>query len=158
MTMRAAASSGLAVTFSTTTPSVCRSSGANGATVNLVKTGTCSVRASQPGNATYGAATPVTQSFTVSKASQRISFEPLVKKTLAQSPVTVRASASSGPTVTFSTTTSSVCRGSRSGRGAMITLLKVGTCTVRATQAGDAIYVAAKAVSRNFLVSQPAQG
>jgi sugar lactone lactonase YvrE len=58
----ATASSGLLVTFTSTTTSVCSVSGS---TVTIVATGTCSITANQAGNATYSAASPVTQSFTV---------------------------------------------------------------------------------------------
>jgi sugar lactone lactonase YvrE len=58
----ATASSGLTVTFTSTTTSVCSVSGT---TVTILATGPCSITASQAGNATYAAATPVTQSFTV---------------------------------------------------------------------------------------------
>jgi hypothetical protein len=47
---------------------VCTSGGANGATITLVATGTCTVQASQAGNATYNPATPVSRNFTVSRS------------------------------------------------------------------------------------------
>jgi sugar lactone lactonase YvrE len=56
----ATASSGLAVTFASTTSAVCTVSSA---TVTLVSAGTCTIRATQAGNANYAAATPVSQSF-----------------------------------------------------------------------------------------------
>ncbi len=65
------ASSGLAVTISSTTPSVCT---VTGSTVTLVAAGACSLTASQAGNATYAAATPVTVSFTVSSGSSALTF------------------------------------------------------------------------------------
>jgi hypothetical protein len=153
VTVSATASSGLAVSFTTTTPSVCTSGGANGATITLVATGTCTVQASQAGNATYNPATPVSRSFTVSKASQTITFAALSNKTLAQSPVTVSATASSGLAVSFTTTTPSVCT-SGGANGATITLVATGTCTVQASQAGNATYNPATPVSRNFTVSR----
>ena len=58
----ATASSGLPVTFTSTTTSVCSVSGS---TITIVATGTCSIIGNQAGNATYSAASPVTQSFTV---------------------------------------------------------------------------------------------
>ena len=61
-TISAAASSGLPVSFASTTPSVCTVSGN---TVTIMGAGTCSITASQAGNANYGAAAPVTQSFIV---------------------------------------------------------------------------------------------
>jgi Listeria-Bacteroides repeat domain (List_Bact_rpt) len=61
-TVSASATSGLAVSFSSLTPSVCLVAGS---TVTIVAAGTCTIRASQTGNATYLPASSVTQSFTV---------------------------------------------------------------------------------------------
>ncbi len=58
----ATASSGLPVSFVSTTPAICTVSGS---TVASIAAGTCSITATQSGNATYAAAAPVTQSFTV---------------------------------------------------------------------------------------------
>ena len=52
--------SGNPVTFSTLTPSVCTSSGTNGATIGFVGVGSCTVAADQAGNANYSAATQAT--------------------------------------------------------------------------------------------------
>ena len=66
-TVSATASSGLTVTFSTTTPLVCTWGGTNGTMITVFHTpGTCTVRASQAGNATYNPAPNVDQSFSVS--------------------------------------------------------------------------------------------
>lgn len=62
-TLSATASSGLAVSFASTTASVCTVSGT---TLTLLTTGTCTVVASQPGDGTFAAAMSVSQSFTVS--------------------------------------------------------------------------------------------
>jgi hypothetical protein len=62
LTLVATASSGLTVSFASTTQNVCT---VNGTTASFIATGTCSITASQPGNSTYAAATPVTRSFTV---------------------------------------------------------------------------------------------
>ncbi len=64
-TLTATASSGLAVSYVSTT-TACTVSGA---TVTLVATGTCTIQAKQLGNALYAAATPVSQSLVVSSAS-----------------------------------------------------------------------------------------
>ena len=58
----ATASSGLAVGFASTTPSVCTISGAS---VSLKTKGTCTIQANQPGNTTYNPAVNLTQSFRV---------------------------------------------------------------------------------------------
>ncbi|MDD5298371.1 MAG: S8 family serine peptidase, partial [Rhodocyclaceae bacterium] len=61
-TVSATATSGLAVTFSSTTPTVCTVSGN---TVTAVTAGTCSIAASQAGNAAYSAAAQATQNITI---------------------------------------------------------------------------------------------
>ena len=61
----ATSSAGLAVSFTSTTTSVCTVSGA---VVTLAATGTCSLNADQSGTALYGAAATVTQSFVVRAA------------------------------------------------------------------------------------------
>ena len=60
----AAASSGLPVTFSSSTMSVCTLSGS---TVHIVAPGTCTISADQGGNINYNPAATVMQSFTVGK-------------------------------------------------------------------------------------------
>jgi hypothetical protein len=152
VTVVATASSGLTVTFTTTTPAICTSGGTNGATITLVGPGTCNVRATQPGNSFYNAAPAINRSFTVTKVSQTISFAALANKTLADSPVTVSATATSGLPVTFSTSTPAVCTAGGTN-GQTITLLVPGTCTVRANQAGDTIYGPAPVVIRSFVVT-----
>jgi len=55
----------LAVTFASTTPAVCTTSGGNGATVTVLILGTCTISATQAGNANFAAAPAVTRSFQV---------------------------------------------------------------------------------------------
>ena len=152
VTVAGAASSGLTVVFTTTTPTVCSSGGANGATITLVGPGTCNVRANQPGDALYAAATAINRGFTVTKVTQTITFAALANRPLAQSPFTVSATATSGLPVTFTTNTATVCTVGGAD-GATITLLNTGTCTVRANQPGDTIYGAAPVVARSFVVT-----
>ncbi|HQQ62758.1 MAG TPA: putative Ig domain-containing protein, partial [Pseudomonadales bacterium] len=67
----ASASSGLAVTYSSTTTGVCTVSGT---TVTIVTAGTCTIAANQAGNGTYSAASQVTQNVAIAKATQTITF------------------------------------------------------------------------------------
>jgi hypothetical protein len=62
LTLTGTASSGLPVTYTSSTPSVCT---VTGATATLLSAGTCTLIASQSGNATNNPATSVTQSFSV---------------------------------------------------------------------------------------------
>jgi len=61
----AQASSGLPVTFASTTPTVCRMAGS---LIILLTPGACSIAANQAGNGAYDAAPTVTGSFTVNQA------------------------------------------------------------------------------------------
>ena len=60
LVLGASASSGLAVTYSTTTSGICSVNSAQ-ATASILATGTCSITASQAGNGIYSAASSVTQ-------------------------------------------------------------------------------------------------
>ena len=61
-TVSATSTSGLAVTFTSATPSICTVSGT---TVTGITAGTCTITADQAGNATYSAAATVSQNLTV---------------------------------------------------------------------------------------------
>ncbi len=145
-TISATASSGLAVSFTSTTPAVCTVSGA---TVTLVAVGVCNIQATQAGNTNYAAATPVYQRFLVTPESQTITFGALSNQAFGTAPFTISATASSGLAVSFASTTPAVCTVS----GATVTLVAAGTCTVQATQAGNANYAAATPVNQSFQVT-----
>ncbi len=63
--LSATSKSGLAVTFTSATPSTCTVSGS---TASFIAAGTCTLNANIAGNSTYAAATPVAQSFAVNPA------------------------------------------------------------------------------------------
>ena len=146
----ASASSGLTVTFASNTIPVCTVSGT---TVAIVAVGTCSITASQAGNATYAAATPVVQSFTVTQGTQTITFNALGNVAFGAAAFPISASASSGLAVTFASNTIPVCTVS----GTTVTIVAVGACSITATQAGNATYAAAAPVVRGFTVNQATQ-
>ena len=144
-TVTATATSGLPVSFSSSTPAVCTISGA---TVTGVSVGTCTIVASQAGNANYLAATAVSTSFPVGPAIQTIGFVS-VPSVVVGGNGSLAASASSGLTpVTFSSTTPGVC----SVSGNTVSGVGAGTCTIAATQSGNASYAAATA-EESFAVS-----
>jgi alpha-tubulin suppressor-like RCC1 family protein len=144
----ATASSGLPVTFSSTTPAVCTVSGS---TVTLVATGTCSIAANQFGDATYTAAPQVLQSFPVSAAlfAQVISFNALPNLPLGSNSFIPSATATSGLAVSFSSLAPSVCLVTAN----MVTLVATGTCTIAADQPGNTSYAAAPQVLQSFQVT-----
>ena len=72
----ATASSGLTVAFTSQTTGVCTATGTNGATIHIVAAGDCTIRASQPGNSNYTAASDVDRTFTVAKATATCTVTP----------------------------------------------------------------------------------
>lgn len=146
-------SSGLSLSLTSRTPSVC---GINSGMVSIVTSGTCTIRATQNGSSRFGAATPVDASFIVA-APQTITFsisnigtQTLGGSTLSLAPL---ASASSNLTVTFTTTTQDNC----SISGTTLTYLRAGTCRVVASQAGDDSYEPASNVAQTITVARGAQ-
>jgi cytochrome c oxidase assembly protein Cox11 len=145
VTLTATASSGLPVTYTSLTPTVCTVSGS---TVSLLMEDTCYLHASQAGNAVYAAAPTVLQSFVVHPAPQTITFTPITGTQYAGTQLTLSATASSGLPVTFTSITTSVC----SVSGSTLTLAAAGTCTVHASQAGNSVYAAAPTATQSFTV------
>ena len=81
-TPAATASSGLPVSYASNSPTICTIAGS---TISFVAAGTCSITASQAGDATYAAATPVTRTFSVTTGVNTITF-PALPNTNHQSP------------------------------------------------------------------------
>ena len=151
--LAATASSGLPVSYTSSTASVCTVSGT---TVAIVGPGTCSITANQAGGVragvTYGAATSVTRTFAV-KQGQTITFPVISKKHYQAPEFDPNATASSTLPVSYASTTPSVCVVS----AGKIRVLAVGSCTVTASQvggtSGGVAYAAATPVSRTFDVT-----
>jgi ABC-type transport system substrate-binding protein len=142
----ASASSGLPVAFAASGNCVIAA-----ATVHLTGAGSCTITAFQPGDTSYAPAPPVLQTFVVVKASQVIAFGPLADKTYGDAEFTVSASASSGLAVSFAAT------GSCSLASATLQVTSAGSCTVTASQPGDANYDAAPLVARTFAIARAPQ-
>ncbi len=151
--LSATASSGLAVTWTSVTPAVCNVSGNS---TGFLNNGICSIKASQAGNASWLAAAPVTQSFSVGNESQTISFGALQNQSLGDAPFQVTATSSSGLPLSFSSNSPATC--SVSGdmvNGYKVSLLAVGDCMVTATQAGNLIYGAANNTQSFYVLPAP---
>ncbi|MEI8336594.1 MAG: hypothetical protein WCG37_06980, partial [Actinomycetes bacterium] len=146
----ATASSGLPVTFSSTTESVCTVIG----TVVILTgaTGECTIRATQAGSDLYTPAT-VDRSF-AAKDAQSITFGALKDRANTAGAFEVTGTSSSGLPVAFSSTTGDVCFVEVSTVN-LVFLNTNGTCTIQATQGGDATYLAAPPVERSFDVTDP---
>ena len=145
----ATATSGLTVMFGSTTPAVCT---VVGTTVTILTAGTCTITADQPGNTNYNAAPQVSQGIAIGKADQTISFPAVGAKTFSPSGTfSVAATATSGLTVTFGSTTTTVC----TVVGTTVTIQTAGTCTITADQAGNSNYNAASRSVRALRLAKP---
>jgi Regulator of chromosome condensation (RCC1) repeat len=142
----ASASSGLPVSFAAS-----GSCTIGGTIVHITSAGSCTLTASQPGDAVHVAASEVSQAFTIAKAAQSITFSPLAGKTHGDPEFVVLASASSGLTVSFA------AGGNCTVSGSTVHLTGAGSCTVTASQPGNANYTAALDVSRTFAISKAGQ-
>ena len=147
-TPTATASSGLtvAITIASGSSSIC--SIASGV-VTFNAAGSCVIQYNQAGNASYAAATQVTETLTIGQGSQSITFGSLSNRTLGSGTYSISASSSSSLSVAFTSATTSVCTVATT----TITLVTAGTCTINANQAGNTNYLAATQVQQSFTIA-----
>ena len=151
ITLSASATSGLAVSFSSSTPAVCTISGNS---ASLIAAGNCTVIASQAGSSNYSAAPSVTQSFAVALASQTISY-PTLTAGKAGTFIPILATATSSLPVQYSVSPANVCNGVPGGNSELITYVGPGVCVITFSQPGNNAYLAAPSVS-DFVQVSPA--
>ena len=146
-------SSGLTVAFATQTSAKCA---VTGTVLTILQSGTCTIRASQSGNSKYIAASTVDASFVIA-TTQTISFSitGIGTQTLGGSTLNLSslATASSGLTVGFTSTTTSICTVSDT----TVTYVGAGKCRIVASQSGDASYDPAPNVAREITVNRGTQ-
>jgi hypothetical protein len=147
-----ASPSGLEVSLSSETHSVCSLAGS---TVTFIGVGTCTIDANQPGDSDYKPARQASQSFWVAKGSQLVTFTSSApgSATVGGPAYTVAATASSGLAVSFSSPTPEVC----SVAGSTVSFVSAGECTIDANQSGDADYEAAPEAQQSFTVGKGRQ-
>ncbi len=148
-TVSATASSGLAVSYSSITPTVCTVNAVSGLVTDITA-GTCIIAADQSGNTQFAPAAQTTQSISVINISQSISFSAAPALTL-YGHATVSATASSGLAVSYSSTTPSIC--SVNSSTGLVTDIAAGDCTIAANQAGDAYNYAAPEATQTLTIA-----
>jgi hypothetical protein len=150
--LAATATSGLAPTY-TATGTACSVTSAGAVTILAV--GTCQITASQAGNSTYAASTPVTETVTVNPAADIISIPGTVPTTATVGgTVPIGATTTSGVTPTYTSTTPTICSVSTTG---VVTTLASGSCSVTVSQAAAGNYSAATPQIVNISVSGQSQ-
>jgi hypothetical protein len=122
------------------------------AMVHILGAGSCTITATQAGDANHAPADAVSRTFTIHKGDQTITFAPLPTRVFGGS-FSVAATSSAGLTLSFAGS-GSAC----TVAGSVVTLTAIGSCTVTASQAGNADYNAAASVSRTFQVVNSTAG
>ncbi|GEM_PF-2493282 len=156
--MVATASSGLPVTFESTTP-ICKSfppSWLDNDVLTIYNAGTCTIVATQKGGLGFKPAATVTQSFTIAKGESRIS------QNFALAPIKVNNSlfpisdyfgrVGSTQPFTFSTKSKTCTLESEDDDDYNLRVLVTGTCTLTVNLAGDNDYHAAPEISVDIKV------
>src|ERR1700730_11922353 len=126
----ATATSTLAVSFSSATPTICTVSGSK---ATFIAEGECKIEASQPGNEEWAAAPAKTQPVTVVKRPQTLEFtSPPPPPGLVGDTYNVAAKATSTLAVSFSSVTPTICTVS----GSKAKFIAEGECKIEARQPG----------------------
>ncbi|MDF9800248.1 hypothetical protein OKW21_005511 [Catalinimonas alkaloidigena] len=144
--LSATASSGLAVTYEVITGQELVS--LNDQIVNILGVGIVTIEASQNGNGEYLAAEPVSQSFSISKASQQINFTAIPDMLLEEGSFSLEASSNAGLPLTFS------FEGPIALSGKTVTLLDSGLVSITASQEGNKNYLPADPVTHSFSITE----
>ncbi len=142
--LNGSASSGLTLTYTSSNTNVATISGS---TVTIVGAGVSNITAAQGGNSTYAAASITTQSLTVKKGNQTITFPAIADKTVGDAPFSSGATASSGLPVSLTSGSNKI-----SISGNQITLVAAGRVSVLANQPGNGNYSEATSASRSFCI------
>jgi hypothetical protein len=142
--LNATASSGLPISYTSSNTAVATVSGNS---VTIVGAGTANITASQAGNSNWTLATSVIQPLVV-KSPQTISFGPLTNKNFGDAPFSLSATASSGLTVSYTSSDITVATIS----GGTVTIIGPGSTTITASQSGNSSYNPAPGVQQTLVV------
>ena len=145
------------IVFSSATPAICSVNASTGS-LTIIALGTCTITANNSGTANYSAALQVSQDLVVGQSSAlTLTFGTApTGLTYGESVGTHSVSATSSPantgTITFASTTSTVCT-VNSSSGAL-TILASGACTITANDSGTTNYSAAAQITQNITVGK----
>ncbi|MEJ6979702.1 carbohydrate-binding domain-containing protein [Pedobacter sp. P351] len=145
--LSATATSGLPITYTSGDENVATI--VNGQ-VHIVGEGTVLITASQAGDNKYNVATSVTQTLTVTKQDQNITFNALPAKQVADADFNAGASTSSGLPLTYTSSDESVA----TIVNGLIHIVGVGITNITASQAGNNHFKAAASVTQSLTVNK----
>ena len=145
----ATASSGLTVSYTSSNTSVATIVNSN---IHITGAGSSNITAKQTGDINYNAAADVSQTLTIAKANQSITFNPLPSKNVGDADFDPGATASSGLTVSYSSSNTSVATNVNGN----IHIVGPGTSSITASQVGNTNFIAATNVIQTLTVTAPA--
>ncbi len=144
------ATSGDTVVVTSATTSVCSVSGSG--LVTFLANGTCTINFNDPGNANYAPAIQQQQTLTVGPLANAINITSAAPSGAVQGGTTYTpsATATSGDTVSITSTTSSIC----TIASGVVSFPGFGTCTLAFSDPGDLDYTAATTQDQSFSVAE----
>ena len=153
LTLTATATSGLPVTYTCNNEDIAT---VNGNVLTFHGAGYAIVTASQPGNATWNAAAPVSKILTVTSSTpdlqpQSIVWNQELTFPMSDEPVVLAAAATSGLPVQFTSSDESVA----TVNGSILTMHSVGLAIITASQPGNDEYAPAQNVMKILNVTEP---
>ena len=116
--------------------------------LRINEAGTITLEARQPGNQNYNAASTITYTLTVAKATQTIYFPDISDRTVGAAPFGLEASSSADLPVSYK-----IVRGNATLSGSTLTVSGDGEIVVEASQPGNNNYLLAEPVQQQFLVT-----
>lgn len=149
-TLQAAASSELAVTYSSSNTDIVRVTGNQ---LEFVGVGTVVITASQAGSEDWDPAEDVTRTVVVNKGKQTISFAALPALGLSNTGYSLTVSSTSGLPVSFQVEDATIATVSNN----QLTLLRAGATLITAQQGGNDLWEAAPVVSHELVVNKNTQ-
>jgi hypothetical protein len=145
--------SGLAPSFTTTTPNVCVISSSDPTSLVLKGAGTCTVKASYPEDDNYSASSLDT-GFLVDRLPQSISWEQDQTAAFGDAPIPLNAIASSKLEVSYELSATAACAITPDNQ---LQIKGAGLCVVTAKQSGNPVYAPALNVQRSFTIARAKQ-
>jgi len=145
----ASVNSGVPITFSSDNTNVATI--VNGK-IHMVSAGTANITATALGNENYNVATK-TQSLTIYKSGQTITFNALPEKTFGDPDFSLTATSTSGLSVAFTSSNPNVA----TVENGTVHVVGAGTCTITAGQTGDSNYNPATEVGQILTVNKASQ-
>jgi len=147
--VNATTNSGLRLNYETTNPNVATVDSLG--KVHLVGIGTCKIKVFQRGNDVYRPSIYLYQTITVTKGFQTMKFDAIPSKQYGDSSFELLSTpGASGIPVVYTLTSGNAV----SISGNVVTILKAGTVTIKASQDGNASYYASPPVSRNLEITK----